>query len=178
VTVGERAGQGGAGERVALAVLMERRLARSGPWSAAQWELVGVLPGGSGAGRTCVHRDRGCSRWLWTGLTLELHRDGCEGYRFNLASGRPRLFVVCFSDEEAEAEGDEIEPLLVSASQDEATAHLESEDEVYSLPMPEAVRARVERFVARHYRPEDNKKRRRRDWKEEGRREPRCERAR
>ena len=53
------------------------------------------------------------------------------------------------------------------ASQDEANAHLESDDPVYSVPMPEKIVEWVERYVVENYEPEARKKRKRRDWAKE-----------
>ena len=95
---------------------------------------------------------------------MELFPDGCESYWYNLLSQRPSLFVVCFErDEDEEGEVDLV-PAIVTASQDEANAHLESDDPVYSVPMPEKIIEWVERYVVENYEPEVKKKRKRQDW--------------
>ena len=66
----------------------------------------------------------------------------------------PRLFVVCFLDDEAEEEAGELVPVLVTASQDEAGAHMESDDPVFAVPMPEGVHRWVEAYVVANYEPE------------------------
>jgi len=154
-----------------LAVLIERRMVRSGIWEQAQWEVVDIVtpPAGAGEGAWMrVHQDQACARYLWTGLCLTLYRDSAEAYWYNLMSGQPRLFVVCFGDDdEDDAAAGGMEPMLVTASQDEATAHLESDDEVYSIEMPAELRDWIEHFVVENYVPARREKRKRRDWARE-----------
>jgi hypothetical protein len=163
--------------RFPVSVLMERRVARSGPWSEYQWDCLAVVSGermtDAAAGRTLVGEEGERARYVWSGLRIALHKDACESYWFNLQSETPYLFVICYRDEAAEDESLAVEPALVTASQDEANAHLESEDLVYSVPMPDAVIAWLERFVVDHYEPEIKKKRKRRNWAQEGERNAR-----
>ena len=154
--------------RIPVSVLLERRLARVGPWSQVQWEAVAVVAGEAVVSErgtaTLVHEDDECRRYLWPGLVVELFPDGCESYWYNLLSERPSLFVVCFEMDEDEEGEIELVPAVVTASQDEANAHLESDDPVYSVPMPEKIVEWVERYVVENYEPEVRKKRRRQDW--------------
>ena len=157
--------------RIPVSVVLERRIARVGPWSQAQWEAVAAVAGeevASGRGSaTLVHEDDECRRYLWPGLVVELFPDGCESYWYNLLSERPSLFVVCFERDEEEDDEVELIPAIVTASQDEANAHMESDDPVYSVPMPEKIVGQVERYVVENYEPEVKKKRRRADWARE-----------
>jgi len=102
-------------------------------------------------------------------LSIELYKDGCESYWYNLLSGEPYLFVICFQDTDLEDAEDPqaLEPVLVTPNQDEANAHMESEDLVFSVPMPEPIIEWVERFVMDYYDPVIKKKRKRRDWADE-----------
>lgn len=153
-----------------VSVLMERRLATVGRWTQPQWEAVGVVAGEALSGsprRTQVHQDEQCTRYLWAGLKVELYKDGCEGYWYNLLSDRPRLFVVCFEASDETEDDIELKPALVTANQDEANAHMESDDPVVSLPMPDEVLRWVERFVLTYYEPEIKRKRKRKDWVED-----------
>ena len=157
--------------RIPVSVVLERRIARIGPWSQAQWEAVAAVAGEEVASErgaaTLVHEDDECRRYLWPGLVVELFPDGCESYWYNLLSERPSLFVVCFERDEEEDDEVELIPVIVTASQDEANAHMESDDPVYSVPMPEKIVERVERYVVENYEPEVRKKRRRTDWARE-----------
>ncbi len=60
--------------RFAVSVLMERRLARSGPWSEYQWDCVEVLAGENMSdgqtGCTLVSDDGERARWIWSGRTM------------------------------------------------------------------------------------------------------------
>ena len=155
---------------IPVSVLIERRVVSRGGWSIPHWDALGVVAGEDVARsepeRTLVSRDGDRERYLWSGLTLALHKDGCESYWHNLLNERPYLFVVCF-DDETDSQGGEPTPVLVTANQDEANAHMESDDPVFSVPMPDPVRDQVERFVVAHYVPEEKKKRKRRNWAEE-----------
>ena len=90
--------------RIPVSVVLERRMARMGPWSQVQWEAVAAVAGeeaASGRGAaTLVHEDDECRRYLWPGFVVELFPDGCESYWYNLLSERPSLFVVCFERDE------------------------------------------------------------------------------
>lgn len=155
---------------IPVTVMVECRQARSGQWVQDQWEAIGVVAGEevstTESSTTLVHEDAECRRYLWTGLTLTLYRDACESYWYNLMSGKPYLFVVCYVDEDEEGE-ESLVPALVTADQQEATGHLETDDRVYSVPMPQQVHEWLERYVVQNYVPEQKKKRKRRDWAKE-----------
>lgn len=155
--------------RFPVSVLMERRLARVGRWQQYQWECVAVVAGEDvvdrdDAGCTLVSDDGDRARFMFSGLELGLFKDGCESYWYNLQSEAPYLFVVCFHDEDTDDEAMAVDPVFVTPSQDEANAHMESEDLVFSVPMPDKVLEWVERYVVDHYEPEIKKKRKRRNW--------------
>ncbi len=168
--------------RIPVSVLLERRIARAGQWSQVQWEAVGAVVGEEGQRATSpprepvlVHEEGERRRYLWPNLNLSLFQDACESYWHNLQSDRPSLFVVCFEAEESEEPNDDhpdIFPAIITASQDEANAHLESDDPVYRVPMPEKIIALTERYVVDHYRPEIKKKRRRENWSGERKPDP------
>ena len=152
---------------IPVTVLVECRQARSGRWVEEQWRALAVVAGKDVAGdafeSTLVHQDDQCRRYLWSGLKLSLYKDACESYWYNLMSDEPYLYVVCFEDENEDGE-ECLNPLLVTADQQEATGHMETDDQVYSVPMPEQVRQWVERFVVENYVPEQKKKRKRTQW--------------
>ncbi|ROR32328.1 DUF3305 domain-containing protein [Inmirania thermothiophila] len=151
-----------------VAVLMRRREVGRGPWRTETWEATGVVTGEAATrdapGPHAAVREEGSgqvTQVLWCGLALELHVDEAESYDHNLRSPQPSLFVVCHLDEAALPP---LRPILVSASQDEAGAYLEAEAEVFAVPMPAEIGARLERYVLDHYRPAPRAKRRRRPW--------------
>lgn len=86
---------------------------------------------------------------------MRLHRDEAESYYWNLMAAQPQLFVIC---RERDAEP---EPFLVTASHDEAGAYMESDEVVFSVPMPPEIYRAVEAFVIEHYVPTPRKKRKR-----------------
>jgi len=149
---------------------MECREVTSGRWSEEQWEVLSVVAGeqvGTGEpSRMLVHEEPGRRRYLWTGLKIRLYKDGCESYWYNLMSDTPYLFVVCFREENEDGD-EEVSPVIVTPNQDEATGHIEIDDPVYSVPMPENVHQWVERFVVENYVPETKRKRKRRNWTED-----------
>ena len=103
---------------------------------------------------------------MWSGLKLSLYKDAGESYWYNLMSETPYLYVICNIDEGDD--GDEsLIPVLVTADQQEATGHMEIDDRVYSVPMPEQVHQWVERFVLENYVPQQKKKRKRQQWAKE-----------
>lgn len=153
-----------------VSVLMERRLATVGQWTQPQWDAVAVVAGedvSRAPRRTHVHHDDTRDQYLWTGLRMELFKDGCESYWYNLVSDKPRLFVICFEEDGEEESEIELRPILVTANQDEANGHMETDDPVYSVAMPEAVIQLVERFVMTYYEPEIKRKRKRKNWVED-----------
>lgn len=164
--VAERAGDGSRGttpESFPAAVLMERRQVCHRGWTVPQWRVLTVLVGneaaGMKAGRRLVHRADDCDRYLYGGYTLCLYKDAAESYWYNVAGSRPSLFVICRVHEDGE-----LVPFKVSANHDEAGAHMEADDEVYSVPMPPEVHTVLARYVAAHHVPGRHKKRTREDW--------------
>lgn len=153
-----------------VTVLVECREARVGQWVADQWEAIAVVAGEDVATTesttTLVHEDEQCRRYLWSGFTLSLYRDVCEAYWYNLMSGTPYLYVVCQVDEDEDGV-ESLIPMLITADQQEASGHMETDDQVFSVPMPERVHQWLERYVVENYVPEQKKKRKRRQWTEE-----------
>lgn len=119
-----------------------------------------------GDGPTLVRDTASAKEYLFSGLRLRLHKDESESYYHNLMASNPQLYVIA----RAAGDGERMEPFHVTASFDEGNAYLEADDEVYSVAMPPEVAVWIERFVLDHYVPEPRKKRKRRNWNEEGRR--------
>jgi hypothetical protein len=145
---------------------MECRRSRRGPWHLPVWRLVGFVAGlhvtGDRPRRLPVHSGEAGSQWLWTGLSLALYRDAAESYWYNLVGRCPSLFLVCREDGEGEPA-----PFLVTANYDEAGAHMEADDQVFSAAIPPELYLQLEAFVMRHYRPEPPVKRKRVNWTEQ-----------
>lgn len=149
-----------------VSVIMEREQIRHRNWLVPRWRLVGIVAGqhiaDQNPGASVVHNDQGREQLLWTGFRVRLYRDSAESYWYNLVGNNPSLFLICRQD----PEGDLV-PFLVTANYDEAGAHMEADDEVFSAPIPPEMREWLEHYVMDHYRPEPPKKRKRKNWKEE-----------
>jgi len=153
-------------------VVLQRTIDRSRKWAIPNWSLHSIVSGEKlqqgttarqGAQTVLIYEDEDTRRSLHGGLSLNLFKDGGEGYWYNLLSNDPYLFVIC----EGEPSAMEVVPLYITANQDEATGHLETDDLVLSIAMPDDLRELLERYVMDHYEPRQKKKRKRRDWLED-----------
>lgn len=160
-----------------VSVVIERQEKTVNSWTAYQWELAAILSDSEGPetlqGPITIKASRTTSQYMWKGLKIRLYVDAAEGYWYNLLSDVPYAFVVCQTDA---TDDEEVPiPLLVTVSQDEAGAHLETDSIVLSGPLPVDIRDSTEEFVVNNYVPQTKKKRKRRDWykeSEENRRQP------
>lgn len=156
------------GFRFPVSVIVERREIKRDRWSFPSWEATGVVAGerfGSGASKTPIHSDDQRQQYLWSGLTLEFFRDETESYWHNLQGSQPSLFVIC--REENEDDDDSLEPYIVTADPHEADAYLETEGTVFAVPIPLDLYQWLEQYVMNYYRPGEQKKRKRKRWKED-----------
>jgi hypothetical protein len=145
---------------------MQRSQVQQGRWSVPSWRAVSVVAGdhlvGKGAGQTPIYEDDHHSQFLWSGFSLELYRDLAEEYWYNLTSESPSLFVIC-----NESPDGELTPFRVTADQDSASGCLESDDQVFAVPIPPEIYQYLEQFVVANYVPQERKKRKRKDWSSE-----------
>ena len=154
-----------------ISVLVGFRDDRDQRWGTRHWEVVGVVAGGHVAGGADgvhgapIRADGGDRQTLWTGLTVELHKDEAESYYYNLMAQRPSVFVIARDED-----GEPLEPYLVTVSYGEASSCMETDESVFSVPMPPEIYRWVEHFVLEHFVPEKKKKRKRDDWKQSSRR--------
>ncbi|MEN8802599.1 MAG: DUF3305 domain-containing protein [Thiogranum sp.] len=134
-------------------------------WESGYWKVTGLVAGGSAGGdgihRQPLHAATEGTQYLWTGLSVELHRDDAESYYFNIVSDTPRVFVVC-NQQEAEP----LKPFIATLSYDEAASYMEADEVVESVAMPAELYRWVEQYVLENYLPEKRKKRKRNNWKE------------
>ena len=151
--------------RFPVSAVMECTQVQHGLWRTPVWKLVGFVAGrttaGDSAQRLRVHSDAQREQWLWTGLSLALYRDCAESYWYNLVGRCPSLFLICRED----ASG-ELVPFTVSADYDQAGAHMEADDQVFSAALPPELHLQLEKFVMQHYRPQPPGKRKRANWME------------
>jgi hypothetical protein len=52
----------------------------------------------------------------------------------------------------------------VTANPDEASAHLEGDEQVFATPIPPEIYKELERFVVEYYVPRPRRKRKRKNW--------------
>lgn len=151
-----------------LAIVIERQQKIFNGWPSTRWELTTVLsdPDGPASleGPLPIHESDNVSQYMWKGLQLRLYLDAAEGYWYNFLSEVPFAFVIF----EMDADDDTAPtPILVTASQDEAGAHLETDYLVLSAAFPTDVRNRIEEFIVNNFVPQTKKKRKRKNWFEE-----------
>ncbi len=142
------------------------------PWQDHRWRAVDVILDAPAIDDWReVGRDGETIFYHAATLPVELHRKETPGYRVNLETGEPAVWIVLRQDPAAEA-GRPIVVHAVSASPHDVQAYGESEVEtINSVPMPAPMRALVEHFIAlhhveepffkrqrqRHHQPEDEK---------------------
>ena len=145
-----------------VSVILEKRPSSS-PWADNYWTAVGVVIGEQTAPpMTRLHEQDGVEQFIYTGLRVTLYVDQCESYYHNLNAPQPSCYIIAHL-----ASNGTPTPFIVSMSFDEAHAHLEGDDEVYSVPVPPELYVWSESFMLEHYCPEKKKKRKRTDWRQD-----------
>jgi len=134
--------------RIPVGVVVERRKAAS-QWIDFTWHPVGVLPDEPDvAPWTTLRGDDEAKSFYAGSATVELYRSETARYRENLLNGAPGVWVAL-----SPSEGEH--PYAVAAvTVDPAEGEGYNETAAYiveQVPMPEAVRDAVERFVDEHY---------------------------
>ena len=150
--------------RLPLGIVVERRHVDN-LWIDHNWRSVAVIPGAPALSPldawTPMGSGEGWARFHAGTLTLELFPKETEGYRLNLSQDPPRLFIVLRNEEKGRCDH-EVLPFLVTACPYEAQDYLDSgEEQVDAVPMPEAVIAIVQDYVARHHADQPFHKRKR-----------------
>jgi hypothetical protein len=134
--------------KMAVGVVVERRNAQS-PWIDFTWKPVAVLAGLPEAAPWTMLSQDGEGTTFYAGpAEIALHRTETSNYRGNLGSGAPMLWVALRPTG--------VEPpyeiFAVTADPSEGEAWTESgSDLVDVVPMPEALRAVIEAFIAEHH---------------------------
>lgn len=132
---------------VPLQVVFVRR-GGNGRWGAGDWraEAVHAPSGGSAGGRREEE------------MILEFHRTETQGYRANLESASPSVYIVLRPG----PDGTPSEPFLATVCAYTAQDYADDADSrVDAVPMPRVLAARLEAFVRRHHRETPFRKRRR-----------------
>ena len=136
---------------LSVGMVVERRPSAH-PWADEVWSPVDVLPGlppGADPAARWVEiaREGEVVRYLAAILPLTLHRRETEALVENLALDVPVVFAVLEAGEDWPWE-----PHAVTVSPFEAQDHEDAGDAVVAkIPMPEALAALVQAFVAEHH---------------------------
>jgi hypothetical protein len=144
---------------IRLGVVVEKR-ASAHPWGQDIWRPLSAGPETAGFEPwTELVRGPGVVRYHAATVTMTLYRKETEAYLHNLQAVEPALYVVLRA---ADAGPMPVEVYDVTASPYLAQDHLDSdEDIVERVPVPPAVLAMIEDFVATHHVDEPFRKRKR-----------------
>ncbi len=131
-----------------VGVVVERRKAKS-PWVDYVWRPVAALPGAPDTPPWTVLESDDEATQFYVGVAeLGLYRADTPHYRDNLASGTPGLWVVL----RPTGREPPFDVVTVTANPSEGEAFTESgADLVEPVPVPEAVVALIEAFIAEHH---------------------------
>ncbi len=152
-----------------VSIVLRQRTIQRGRWSVPVWEIEAIAMGAQAALETepgeLIRQNEAEKIHAWPGWKLNFYKDACERYWHALIGDKPLIYVVCREplDDDAALS---IEPLIVTCDYDEATAHLETDDTVLSMPIPADIYRHMEQFVLHHYKPKPFKKRQRKKWKD------------
>jgi Protein of unknown function (DUF3305) len=151
-------------EYFSVDLLMER-VPLVNRWVSEKWQPAAVVPLGEGA-RTprapeCIADGPEGTTWRFPGMPIELHPTEAEGYYLNVTSPTPLVFVMWRLEDEGQVPP--ARPQIVTVSYNQAGRFMDGGERVDPVPMPDAIRAWIEPFVAAHYRPEPKRKVRRND---------------
>lgn len=132
-----------------LAIVMERAVIQ-GEWGGEKWLARSAVCDGSLPGaprRVLVERDD-LTQILFPGCRIELTPKESEGYLLNVSSPRPKIFVMWRMHDGL------AHPDLLSVSYHEGARWMDNEENVDSVPLPEALRPWIAAFADAHYVPE------------------------
>jgi hypothetical protein len=134
--------------RIPVGVVVERRKAKS-QWVDFTWRPVSILPGvPEAAPWTALDGNDQCVKFYAGAAEVELYRSETTGYRDNLATGAPLLWVVLRQT----GTDPPYTVAAVTADPGEGEAYTEGADDlVDTVPMPEPVQATIAGFVAEHH---------------------------
>ncbi len=154
-------------KQFSVSVVLECRKSTVNRWATKQWSAIAVMLDSQIKADADtpipLHIDeQGYGQYLWGQLLIQLYQDETESYYQNLRADNPGLFVVC------QDEGQGIpKPVLVSASFDEAGSYMETDEQVFKVPIPPPMYTWIEAFVVAYHLPQAVKKRRRKRWNKE-----------
>jgi hypothetical protein len=135
--------------RIPVGIIVERRRATSA-WAEFIWRPSAVLPGVPQTPPwTALETEADCTAFYAGAVEILLYRTDSAGYRDNLRGDAPVLWLALRPTSDAERP---YEISAATAEPGEGEAYSESVgDLVEALPMPDAVRGIIARFVAEHH---------------------------
>jgi hypothetical protein len=151
--------------RFPVAVIMQRT-PLANRWADERWEALAIeledrlvaTTAPSSVPNSTPSSAAAATRWRCPGHEIELHPAEGEGYYLNLSTPAPKVFVLWRMAEPGDDAEPRARPLIVTVSYGEAARFLDVGEQVDAVPMPAAILAALESFVAAHYRPEPRKK--------------------
>lgn len=144
--------------RFPIAVIMQRT-PLANRWANERWEAVAVEACADRAPEYTLQSDGAeGTRWRCTGHSIEMHPVESEGYYLNTSTREPKVFVLWRMAETEDAVEPRARPLIVTVSYSEAARFLDAGEQVDAVPMPAAILAPLQAFVAAYYRPEPRRK--------------------
>jgi hypothetical protein len=147
--------------RFPVTVIMQR-IPLANRWADERWEAFGVELEHRAATEPSAGRDAAGettpAHWRCPGHEIELHPVEAEGYYLNLSARDPKVFVMWRMAEPGDNAEPRARPVIVTVSYNEAARFLDAGEQVDAVPMPGALLAAMESFVAKHYRQEPRKK--------------------
>ncbi len=134
-----------------LSIVMSRQWRQYGKWRLPHWELVALLPQpGASESATVSYRrvqtEHGDEHFVWSGLWLDLFRDGLQSYYQNLIGKQPSLFVLCRDDDVETG----MAPVTISANFADAEAHMETDGVVLSTPLVAPFSNRLAEYILKN----------------------------
>lgn len=161
-------------------VILERRMISRSFWSMPSWYLHAIATGSHLVAADASTRARGTPTgkseqgdlFAWSGFEVTFYKDACERYWHALIGDKPLVYVICrdVTDENIGEDSSvpSMRPVSVTVDYDEASAAAETDDPVFSRPITGELYRYMEEFVLAHYKPQEFKKRKRRNWSAEG----------
>ncbi len=153
-------------ESVDLGIVIERREIDN-PWQDYSWTPVAVFPGAPPLNATDEWRKlregEGWVHYHAATLELELFRGETDGYRTNLSSEVPYVYVVLTPGEEEDEP--EVIPFLATVCPHEASDYYEDTEQIVEgVPMPTELAVWVQEFIDKHHVDAKFKKRKRKPY--------------
>ncbi len=139
------------------AVLLQQKSQH--PWGTVLWTLIGLLPGLTKSEITQAE-SKG-TLFFFPDLVIQLFPLHCNAYYQNLISEQPNVYLICNANESGSPK-----PLLITVDYDEASAYMETGEQVFNAPLTDELCVWLERFVLVHYQPKKPQKRQREHWHE------------